>query len=151
MHRNTTIRLSILILICIWYLINSAEAAEVTLVINEFMASNNTSAQDPQGQYDDWIEIYNYGANAVNIGGMYLTDNPDSPTKWQVPGNNIAATNIAAGGFLMIWADDDTTDTGLHANFKLSADGEQIALFDSDGSTLIDSITFPGQTADISY
>jgi hypothetical protein len=151
MLRKTTIRLFILILMCISYLNNSVEAAEVTLVINEFMASNNISIRDPQGQYDDWIEIFNYGANAVNIGGMYLTDNPSSPTRWQVPGNNPAATTIAAGGFLLIWADDDTTDTGLHANFKLDADGEQIVLFDRDGSTLIDSITFPNQTNDISY
>ena len=151
MLRNTTTHLFILILIWILCLNNSVEAAEVTLIINEFMASNNTSMQDPQGQYDDWIEIYNYGANAINIGGMYLTDNPDSPTKWQVPGNSPAATTIAAGDFLLIWADDDTTDTGLHANFKLDADGEQIALFDRDGSTLIDSITFPNQIADLSY
>jgi len=91
MLRKKTIRLLILILMCISYLNNTVEAAEVTLVINEFMASNNTSIQDPQGQYDDWIEIHNYGANAINIGGMYLTDNPSSPTKWQVPGNNSAA------------------------------------------------------------
>ncbi|MGB2861904.1 MAG: lamin tail domain-containing protein [Sedimentisphaerales bacterium] len=130
---------------------NSLEAAEVTLVINEVMASNNTWIQDPQGEYDDWIEIYNYGVNAVNIGGMYLTDNPSSPTKWQVPGNNPSATTIAAGGYLVIWADNDTADTGLHASFKLDADGEQISLFDRDGITLIDNITFPSQTTDISY
>jgi hypothetical protein len=151
MHRNTTTRLFILILIWILCSTSSVNAAEVTLVINEFMASNNISLQDPQGQYDDWIEIYNYGTDAVDIGGMYLTDNPDSPTKWRVPGNNPAATTIAPDGFLLIWADDDTTDSGLHANFKISADGEQIALFDGDSTTLIDSITFPSQTADISY
>jgi len=151
MPRKTTIRLLILIFICISYLSDSVEAAEVTLSINELMASNDTSVQDTQGQYDDWIEIYNYGTDALNIGGMYLTDNPSSPTKWLIPGNNPAATTIAGGGFILIWADDDTADPGLHANFKLGADGEQIVLFDRDGSTVIDSITFPDQTADISY
>ena len=143
----------LLILVLIWFTgsAGSVNAADITLVINEFMASNNTWIQDPQGQYDDWIEIYNYGVNAINIGGMYLTDNPSAPTKWQVPVNNPAATTIAAGGFLLIWADNDTTDSGLHANFKLDAGGEQIALFDRDGTTLIDSITFPGQNTDISY
>jgi hypothetical protein len=150
MLRNKTIRLSILILMWILYLAGSGNAAEITLVINELMASNNTSIQDPQRQYDDWIEIYNYGVNAINIGGMYLTDNPSSPTKWQIPGSN-PATTVAPGGYILIWADNDTADTGLHANFKLDADGEQISLFDRDGVTLIDSITFPDQTTDISY
>jgi len=151
MLRDIKSRLFILILLLIPYLTGSVNAAEVTLVINEVMASNNTWIQDPQGQYDDWIEIYNYGVNAVNIGGMYLTDNPSSPTKWQIPVNSPSATTIAARGYLLIWADDDITDRGLHANFKLNANGEQIALFDRDGTTLIDSITFPNQTTDISY
>ncbi len=30
----------------------------IPLVINEFVASNNSSALDPQDQYDDWIEIW---------------------------------------------------------------------------------------------
>jgi hypothetical protein len=103
------------------------DAAEVTLVINEIMASNDTSIRDQQGQYDDWIEIYNYGVNAINIGGMYLTDNPISPAKWQIPGNNPDVTTITSGGYLLIWADNDTASTGLHAYFKLDADGEQIS------------------------
>jgi len=151
MLRDIKSRLFILILLLIPYLTGSVNATEVTLVINEFMASNNTWIEDPQGQYDDWIEIYNYGVTAIDIGGMYLTDNPSSPTKWQVPDNRPAATTIAARSYLLIWADNDTADSGLHANFKLGADGEQIALFDNDGSTLIDSITYPGQTTDISY
>jgi len=139
-------------------LTGSVSAAETSLVINEFMASNNSCLQDPQGQYDDWIEIYNYGIDAIDIGGMYLTDNPSSPTKWQIQGSNPTVTTIPAGGYLLIWANNDTTDSGLHTNFKLDADGEQIALFsvrspqdDSDGSTLIDSIIFPDQNTDISF
>ncbi len=123
----------------------------MSLVINELMASDSSFNTDPQGQYDDWIEIYNYGTDAINVGGMYLTDNLSVPTKWRIPYGNSAVTAIPAGGYLLIWADNDTTDTGLHANFKLDAGGEQIALFDSDGSTLIDSVVFGEQTADISF
>jgi len=115
---------------------------EIPLAINEFMASNSNSVQDPQDQYDDWVEIHNYGIDAIDIGGMYLTDDLSDTTKWRIPANNTAATTIPAGGYLLIWADNDTTDAGLHANFKLSADGEEIGLFDSNGITLIDSITF---------
>ena len=50
----------------------------------------------------------------------------------------------------MIWADDDIADAGLHASFKLDADGEEIGLFDSDGITLIDSVTFDDQTDEAS-
>ena len=120
---------------------------DIPLVINEFMASNNSSETDPQGQYDDWIEIYNHGSYAIDIGGMYLTDNLSAPTQWQIPPETI----IGPGVYILIWADNDITDTGLHTNFKLDSDGEEIGLFDSDGITLIDSVTYPNQTTDISY
>jgi len=123
----------------------------IPLVINEFMASNDDTIRDPQGHYDDWIEIYNSGTGSIDIGGMFLTDNLSVPTKWQIPENYPALTNIPAGGYLLIWADEDIGDFGLHANFKLSAGGEEIGLFDKDGVTLIDSINFPEQTTDISY
>ncbi|HCO95855.1 MAG TPA: hypothetical protein DIU00_18260, partial [Phycisphaerales bacterium] len=152
------ILLAVLILISTAYSRVSANAAESTLLINELMASNNTSIQDPQGQYDDWIEIHNYGLEAVDIGGMYLTDNLSDPKKWQIPADNSALTTIPAGGYLLIWADNDTGDYGLHASFKLDAGGEEIGLFsvrspqdDSDGTTLIDSVTFGNQTGDVSY
>ena len=128
-----------------------AEQFPLSLVINEFMASNVSSARDPQGQYDDWIEIYNFDSSAIDIGGFYLTDDLSNPSKWRFPDGNPALTTIPAGGYLLIWADNDTVDAGLHANFKLDAAGEQIALFDSDGSTLIDSIVFTDQTTDISF
>ena len=133
------------------YLFGSVSAEETTLVINEFMASNSSYVQDSQGHYDDWIEIHNFGSNPINVGGMYLTDNLLVPTKWRFPDNNPAATVISAGGYLLIWADEDTTDTGLHANFKLDAAGEQIGLFDRDGVTVIDSVIFGQQQTDTSY
>jgi hypothetical protein len=132
-------------------LTGSVKAADTYLVINEFMASNNSSIRDPQGEYDDWIEIYNFGTDDVDTGGMYLTDDLSDTIKWQIPAGNPAATTIGAGGFLLIWADNDTSDAGLHANFKLSAGGEEIALFDSDGITMIDSIVFLDQNTDISF
>jgi hypothetical protein len=126
----------------------SAADGHESIVINEFMASNSsTLIKDPQGQYDDWIELYNKGPTAVNISGMYLTDDLSEPNKWQIP----AGTSIPAYGYLLIWADNDVTDTGLHANFKLSADGEEIGLFDTDGFTLLDSVVFSEQSTDASY
>ncbi len=122
-----------------------------SLVINEVMASNSKTKADPQGQFDDWIEIHNSGDAAVDAGGMYVTDNLDKPTKWQIPANDPALTTIAPHGYLVIWADEDTADKGLHSAFKLSASGEEAALFDTDGTTLIDSVTFPALACDVSY
>ena len=116
--------------------------------INEIMASNTASLADPQGQFDDWIELYNAGDAAVDLAGMWLTDDPAEPTKWKFPAKTAV---IAPKGYLMVWADGDVADPGLHADFRLSASGEQVCLFAVDGQTLIDSLAFGAQTADISY
>ncbi len=124
---------------------------DVSLVINEVMASNGATKADPQGQFDDWIEVYNYGAAPVDVGGMWLTDDPDRPTKWQIPTVSPALTTVAPQGYLLIWADEDVEEPGLHAGFKLSSDGEDVALYDGDGTTLIDGLSFPAIPRDVSY
>ena len=120
------------------------------VVINEFMASNNNTIEDPDevGEYPDWIELYNTGTQSIDLGGMYLTDNLSLPMKWQIP----AGITINPGEFLVFWADDDDEQGDYHANFKLSAGGEEIGLFDSNGVPIdsIDYTTVP-QTTDISY
>ena len=50
------------------------QAQGQTLLINEFMASNNVTVEDNAGEYEDWLEIYNYGTSSINVGGMYLSD-----------------------------------------------------------------------------
>ncbi len=121
-----------------------------TLVINEFMAQNVGSIQDSHGDYDDWIELHNYGEAAVNIAGYFLTDDPANPAKWQIPTGNSSVTTIPAGGYLLVWADDEAGQGLLHANFRLSAEGEFVALHDSQ-QNVIDSLTFPSQEPDVSY
>jgi hypothetical protein len=127
------------------------QAGAVSVVINEVLASNGRTLADPQGEYDDWIELYNRGSAPVNLGGMYLTDDSAEPTKWQFPKNASAQTTIPAHGYLLVWADGEAGESGLHASFNLSASGETVALFDRDGLTLIDSIDFDAQRMDISY
>ncbi len=127
------------------------QAGAVPVVINEVLASNGHTLADPQGEYDDWIELYNQSSAPVNLGGMYLTDDPAEPAKWQFPKNAPAQTTIPAHGYLLVWADGEVGDSGLHASFNLSASGESVALFDRDGLTLIDSVDFEAQRTDISY
>lgn len=125
-------------------------ADSTPVVINELMAANEETIQDPQGEYDDWIELLNISNKKVNLSGMYLSDSPDNPRKWKFP----KKTKIAPGEYLLIWADEDGSDEpGLHANFKLSTSGERIMLINSDkkGNTLLDSVVFKKQKKDVSY
>jgi hypothetical protein len=127
------------------------QAATVPLVLNELMAANGGIAHDPQGQSDDWVEIYNAGSQTIDLAGMYLTDDFASLEKWKVPANVPQLTRVPAKGYVVIWLDGDTADAGLHASFALDSGGDQIALFDTDGTTLIDAISFGGQRGNISY
>jgi spore coat protein CotH len=124
-------------------------AAAALLRINEFMASNSSFIADPDeaDAFEDWIEIYNPGTTAVDMSGMYLTDSMQDPTRWQVPQGAI----IPAGGYLIFWADNDPSQGSMHADFKLDADGEELALYNADGTTLIDAIVYESQLENISY
>jgi hypothetical protein len=120
------------------------------LVINEIMASNTSTLADPDGtdEYDDWIEIYNAGSTAVDMGRFYFSDSED-PFDDRIPGDAPARTTIEPGGYLLFWADSDTEQGPNHLKFKLSADGEPLGLYYKDGR-LIDSHTFGAQTSDVS-
>ena len=115
------------------------------VVINELMASNISSYQDQDGEYDDWIELYNNSSSAIILDGSYISDNP-SELKYQFPPNTL----INANDYLIIWADKDSLQNGLHANFKLSSSGESVHLFNSSG-IVINEVFFGGQNEDISY
>ncbi len=122
----------------------------VTLFINEILADNEDTIQDPDGTgFPDWIELYNPNAFPVDLGGMYLADDVSQSTQWRIPDG----ISIEANGFLLIWADDDEEQGPTHANFKLSSGGEAVALFDKDifGNLLIDLVTFDAQSADVSF
>jgi len=125
-----------------FYTISSSTAG---VVINEFMASNQGTQDDQDGESDDWIELYNNSAVTVNLNGYFLSDDNADLTQYALPD-----TSIAPGGYLIIWADNDVAQTGLHANFKLTASGENIFFSDANGAVL-DQITYPTQQTDIAY
>lgn len=118
------------------------------LVINEFMASNSSTFADPFGEYDDWIEIYNAGNTAVDMGRFYFSDSED-PFDDRIPGNAPEKTTIQPGGYLIFWADGETEQGPNHLKFRLSATGESISLYHKDGR-LIDSRKFGIQSTDVS-
>ncbi|MCB9890745.1 MAG: CotH kinase family protein, partial [Planctomycetes bacterium] len=114
------------------------------IVISELLAKNTKSGRDENNEYDDWIELMNVSNQAVTVSGMYLTDNSSNPTKWKIPSGH----TLAPGASLLVWADEDGTQGPLHANFKLSASGEEVALFATDGTTNLDWIEFGPQLSD---
>jgi hypothetical protein len=124
------------------------DAPPASVLINEFLASNDQGIQDEAGAAEDWVELYNPGDAAVDLGGYYLSDNPDVPLKWPLP----AGTLIAPHGFLLIWCDDDPGDGPLHATFKLSASGESIGIYSTqDGQVVVlDEHAFGAQDTDVS-
>ncbi|MBN1542237.1 CotH kinase family protein [candidate division KSB1 bacterium] len=123
------------------------------VVINEFLAQNSTINTDTHGDYDDWIELYNPTDRAIDIGGLWISDDLTKPAAWQIPATASDSTTIPAGGFLLLWADKEPEQGVLHVDIKLSVDGEQIGLFDgSDGEFIpIDTLTFGEQTRDVSF
>ena len=121
------------------------------LVINEFLASNDSCCTDASGEYDDYIEIHNFGTAAADIGGYIITDEIGNyDDYYQIPTGN-DSTIIEPGGFLLLWADKDSEQGVLHVEIKLSVAGEQIGLFMQDSITVIDTLTFAEQSDDISY
>ncbi|MEE2931089.1 MAG: CotH kinase family protein [Bacteroidota bacterium] len=115
------------------------------LRINEMMADNQTTVVDGNGDYDDWIELYNTTQTPIAINNLYLSDNLSNILKWRLP-NHV----IPAGGYYIIWADEDGRQGENHANFQLFASGETITLAD-ENSAILETVTFSSQFTDLSY
>ena len=117
-----------------------------SIVINEILPKNIQHGSDQDGEYDDWIELFNLANEDIDISGFYLTDSKKEPTKWKFP----SGTVINKNGFLIVWADEDTTQTGLHTNYKLSADGENVVLL-SPTQEVINLVEYPATLLEQSY
>ena len=116
------------------------------VVINELLASNDITAADQDGEYDDWIELHNLSNQSIDLSGYFLSDNFTNLTKWEIP----QGTSIGANDYLIIWADEDGSQDGLHANFKLDKDGEELFL-SNPSEELIDQVVFGAQQTDKGY
>ena len=115
------------------------------LVLNEVMAINRSSVTNA-GKNPDWIELFNNGAEAMDLGGLTLSDNPLVPAKYVFPQNTL----IPPQGHLVIWCDKEAAAPGLHTGFALSGDGQAVTLFrlTAAGYSVVDSISFGLQIAD---
>ncbi len=120
--------------------------ASGSVVINELMASNQTSVSDQDGEFDDWAELYNNSPNPIDLSGWFLSDDFQNLTKYEFPNGVV----INPDSYLTIWVDDDETQAGLHATFRLNADGEALILVRPD-FTIADQVVFGAQITDVAY
>lgn len=116
------------------------------IVINEVMPKNSKHGSDQDGEFDDWIELFNLSDIDLDLSGVYLTDSKKNLKKWKFPDGTLIPRN----GFLIVWADADTLQAGLHTNYKLSADGEKVLLVAPD-LVIIDQVEYPATTEEKSY
>jgi hypothetical protein len=115
------------------------------------MAANTHTLRDEDGEYSDWIELYNRGATRVDLLDWSLTDSAANLAKWRFP-----ATNIAPGQYLVVFAsskDRRIPGAPLHTNFKLDPGGEYLALVDATGTNIVSQFAprFAPQIPDIAY
>jgi hypothetical protein len=132
---------------------SSANTTSSDLIINEFMAANGSGLTDEDGDYSDWIEIYNQSDSAVNLGGWALTDDVDQPQKWPFPDMSLGSHE-----YLVVFASGKNrtsveAGTPLHTNFKLSKSGEYLALHNILERRFMDIISpqYAEQFRDVSY
>lgn len=117
------------------------------LCINEILAANDSGLRDEFGDYDDWFEIRNKGVVPVNLAGMYVSDDLGVSRAFELP-----SVVIDPNGYLLLWADGEPEQGSLHANFKLSADGEAVGLFETvdHGNVLINGWKFGVMSPNVS-
>ena len=130
---------------------NNAKAQNATdLRFNEILVLNDSNSVDDFGMHTAWIEIFNSAYNTVNIGGCYLTDDLDNPTKYWIPTGD-PSTKIASRNYIVFWADNEPTRGIFHLNFDLK-NARTIALFDANAKTLIDKVEIPAEhKPDVTY
>jgi len=131
-----------------------ARPTVTNLKVNEIMASNATIYANEYGKYNDWIELYNASAAAIDLAGLYISDDALVPTKYQIPYGAPTKTTIPAGGYLILWANGDNYGGPLFLPFKLNKDGGTIRISQKSSTgtvTTIDNVTYGTQNTDISY
>ena len=116
-----------------------------TILFNELMSSNTATITDESGRFPDWVELYNPGGADVSLDGWVITDDLEEDDKHPFE----AGLVVPAGGFLLLWADDDEPDGANHLSFNLAAEGEELGLYDPDGGAA-DEVEFGALGSDVS-
>ena len=129
----------------------TAPAIATGLRINEIVASNQTGLADEDGDMSDYIELFNPSVLALDLTGWHLSDDPEDLTKWTFP-----PQSLSADSYLIVFASDKdraTAGAQLHTNFRLTADGEFLALSNPAATVVVDEFApaFPALMEDQAY
>jgi hypothetical protein len=134
-----------------WFLLASPtpgapNSAQATLGPNTALRINEWMAQPADGP--DWFEIFNSTNLPVDMTRLVLTDDPatSGTNEFRVP----PLSFIGASSFVQWFADSNPDQGRNHVNFDLDAQGEAIRLYATNGSTIIDTITFGSQSLGVS-
>lgn len=131
-------------------LLNSIGDFDGQPFISEFLATNTSGLQDEDSDYSSWLEISNRGTSGVCLNNYYLTNSFNNLTQWQVPVSNV----VEPGQSFIVFAsgkDRAINAAELHTNFAIPSTGGSLALVTPDGTTVLDSLIFQAQHANISY
>ena len=118
----------------------------VVLVINELMASNLGTVMSPATNFDSWIELYNPTETAIELSGMYLSDNSENLKLWQMP---TEMGSVPAHGYKVVWLGSNNIKSD-QAPFHLNCDGGTIYLSDTEGN-MVTSMTYPKAMSRTAY
>ncbi|KAA6351160.1 hypothetical protein EZS27_001481 [termite gut metagenome] len=145
-------RIGIFIALTVFFCWGIKAQSTSSLRINEVLVVNETNFQDDYGIQSAWIEIFNSSFATVDLKGCFLTNDRNNPTKYPIPKSDVW-TKISSRQHALFWADGIPSRGTFHVSFTLDPDKENyIALYDSNGKTLIDEVVVPaGQIADHSY
>lgn len=146
MKKKFTLKTQVFTFILLVFSFTITQAQDIA--INEVMSSNNTAIADEDGDFSDWIELYNYGATSVNLQDFGLSDDATIPFKWVFP-----SFTLAPNAYVLIWASDKdrvTAGQPLHTNFKISSGGEAILLTNAQ-AVLVDESPAVALDPDVSY
>ena len=126
-----------------------ASLAQAAPIVNEVMSSNTAALADEDGDFPDWVELYNPDDTPYSLDGHFLTDDEDNLNRWQLPD-----VEIPPEGYLLIFASRKNrrdADKELHASFAINEDGEYVALVNDDGESVMSGIVVPPLQEDQSY
>ncbi len=123
------------------------------IYINEYVTDNQNGSKDENGDYTPWIELFNSTNSSVDIAGMYISNDKNNLTLWQIPASDAIKTTLSSLGFMLLWADGQTNEGILHLPFELNKTGGQLFLTNSMGTdtTILDSLTYQAQMNDVAH
>lgn len=100
------------------------------VILNEMMASNEGVMADEDGDFEDWVELYNASSSAINLDGYSITDDEDDLNQWSFP-----SYFLQPGEFLVVFCSGKDRISGpfFHTNFKINKDGETLVLTHPSG------------------